>query len=128
MLLTLGSQPLNCLFCRLGGLLGAFLVSGIFHDIELRSFGRGGSSFAIISFWVMNGVGIVLERMWKAATGRPVGGVWGWMWTFAWVGLLGVPVANAWAKTGRFAALSLPGEFEPALVLVAFVRRCLIGS
>ena len=126
LLVTLGSRPFNSLFGRLGGLFGAFLVSGIFHDIELRSFGRGGNSVAIIGFWVMNGVGVVLERIWVKVMGRQVIGVWGRMWTFGWLALWGVWVVDEWAKAGRFGALSLPGELEPSLAVVAFVRRCLV--
>lgn len=128
LLVTLGIRPFNYLFGRLGGLFGAFLVSGIFHDIELRSFGRGGNSVAIIGFWVMNSVGVVLERVWKKSTGRPVGGALGRMWTFGWLALWGVPVVNEWAKAGRFGALSLPGELEPSLALMGLVQRCLVGS
>ncbi|KAF8438370.1 hypothetical protein L210DRAFT_3646664 [Boletus edulis BED1] len=128
LLVTLGMQPFSYLFGRLGGVFGAFLFSGIFHDIELRAFGRGGNSVAVIGFWVMNSVGVVLERVWKKTTGRRVGGVWGWMWTFGWLGLWGVWVVDAWAMSGRFGALSLPGEFEPSVELVRFVRRCLVGS
>lgn len=123
LLVTLGIRPFGFLFGRFGGLFGAFLVSGIFHDIELRSFGRGGNSVAIIGFWVMSSVGVVLERMWKAATGRPVGGAWGWMWTFGWLALWGVPVVNEWAKAGRLGALGLPGEVEPSRALVEMVWR-----
>ena len=123
--LNLGSEPFNCLFGRLGGLFGAFLVSGIVHDIDLRSLGRGGNSVAIIGFWVMNGVGVVLERIWTKTTGRRVGNVWGWMWMFGWLALWGVWVVDEWAKVGRFGASSLPGEFKPSLALVALVRRCL---
>jgi hypothetical protein len=73
--LNLGGQPFNSLFGRLGGLLGAFLVPGIVHDIELRSLGQG-SSVGIIGFWVMNGVGVVLERIWTKTTGRRVAPGW----------------------------------------------------
>lgn len=125
LLVTLGMRPFGYLFGRLGGLFGAFLVSGIFHDIELRSFGRGGNSVAIIGFWVMNSAGVVLERVWKATTGRRVGGFWGRIWTFGWLALWGVPVVNEWAKAGRLGALSLPGELEPALGLARLVRGCL---
>ena len=122
MLLNLGAQPFNCLFGRLGGLLGAFLVSGIFHDIEL---GRSGYSVVVIGFWVMNGVGVVLERVWKKATGRSVGGIWGWMWMVGWLVLWGVPMVDTYAKAGRFAAMCVVGRLEPSLALVAFVRRIL---
>lgn len=128
LLVVLGFEPFNYLFGRLGGLLGAFLISGIFHDIEMRSLGRGGASVTIIGFWVMNGAGVVLERAWKKSTGRPVGGFWGWMWTFGWLTLWGVPMVDAWAKTGRFGTLSLPGDLEPSLAVAGLVRRCLVGS
>jgi hypothetical protein len=123
--LNLGGQPFNRLFGRFGGLFGAFLVSGIVHDIELRASGRGGNSVAIIGFWVMNGVGVVLERIWTKATGKRVGGVWGWTWMFGWLALWGVWVVDEWAKAGRFGLLVLPGELAPSLALVALVRRCL---
>ena len=126
--LNLGSQPFNCIFGRLGGLIGAFLVSGIVHDIELRSSGRGGNTLAIVGFWVMNGVGVVLERMWAKATGRRVGGVWGWTWTFGWLALWGVWVVDEWAKAGRFGMMVLPGELEPSLAVAGLVRRCLAWS
>ena len=101
-LVTFGVRPFNYLFGRLGGVLGAFLVSGIFHDFELRSYGRGGNSVAIIGFWLMNAVGMVLERIWTKNTARRVGGVWGWIWTFGWMSLWGIWVVDEWAKVGRF--------------------------
>ncbi|KAF9237189.1 membrane bound O-acyl transferase family-domain-containing protein [Melanogaster broomeanus] len=122
MLLTIGSLPFDFLFGRLGGIIGAFLVSGIFHDIELRSVGRGGNSLVVIGFFVMNGVGIVLERVWKRICGRSVRGIWGWIWTFSWLALWGVPVVNEWGKAGRFGAESF-GGFQPSVALISFVRR-----
>jgi len=126
--LNLGGQPFNCLFGRLGGLFGAFLISGIVHDVEHRALGRGGNSAAIIGFFVMSGVGVVLERIWTKATGRRVGGLWGWTWTFGWLALWGVWIVDEWAKAGRFAMWRLPGELEPSLVLAALVWRSVVGS
>ena len=123
--LNLGSQPFNSLFGRLGGVLGAFLISGIVHDIELRSYGRGGNSVTIIGFWVMNGVGVVLERIWTKTTGRRVEGVWGWTWMFGWLALWGIWMVDEWAKAGRFGVWRFPGELEPSLALAAYVRQCL---
>ncbi|KAG9308680.1 hypothetical protein JVU11DRAFT_11637 [Chiua virens] len=123
LLVTLGMRPFGYLFGPLGGLMGAFLVSGIFHDIELRSIGRGGNSASLIGFWVMCGVGVVLERVWKKSMGRSVGGILGWIWTFGWLALWGVPVVDEWAKSGRLGTLSLPGNFAPSLPLVTFVQR-----
>lgn len=121
MVLTLGAQPFSLLFGRLGGILGAFVVSGIFHDIELRSGGRGGDAVALVGFWVMNGVGIVSERVWMRTTGWSVRGVWGRVWMVGWLLLWGVPMAEAYAKAGRFGALCLLGRFEPTRPVVEFV-------
>ena len=111
-LVKAGVQPFGYLFGRLGGLFGAFFLSGVFHDIEFRSLGRGGNSVVIIGFWVMNSLGVVLERLWMKRTGRRVGGVWGRIWTFGWLAVWGVWMVDEWAKAGRFGALSLPGEIS----------------
>lgn len=121
--LTLGVQPFTFLFGRVGGLFGAFLVSGFFHNLDL---GRRGYSVACLTFWVMNAVGVILERLWKKTTGRLVDGVWGWMWMAAWLLLWGVPMVNVYAKVGRLGALGLVGGFEPSLAIVALIRR-LVG-
>ncbi|KAF8841621.1 hypothetical protein BDN67DRAFT_1068326 [Paxillus ammoniavirescens] len=121
--MTLGGRPFGYLFGRLGGIIGVFLLSGVYHDIELRSVGRGGNSLVVIGFFVMNGVGIVLERVWKRIYGRHVGGTWGWIWTFSWMALCGVPMVDIWAKAGRFGAETFPQEFKPSVALVLFVRR-----
>jgi len=121
-LLAIGGRPFNFLFGRLGGVLGVFLVSGLFHDLELRSVGRGGNSLVIVVFFVMSGVGIVLERVWKRVSGRSVRGILGWLWTFSWLALWGVPVVNEWTKAGRFRAGSF-GGFSPSVALISFVRN-----
>ncbi|KIJ18060.1 hypothetical protein PAXINDRAFT_167360 [Paxillus involutus ATCC 200175] len=121
--LTLGGRPFSYLFGRLGGIIGVFLLSGVYHDIEFRSLGRGGNSLVVIGFFVMNGVGIVLERVWKRVYGRRVGGTWGWIWTFSWLALCGVPMVDNWAKAGRFGAETFPQEFKPSVALVLFIRR-----
>ncbi|KIJ18063.1 hypothetical protein PAXINDRAFT_110500 [Paxillus involutus ATCC 200175] len=122
-LLTLGGRPFGYLFGRLGGIIGVFLLSGIFHEIVLRSLERGGNSLVVIGFFVMNGVGVVLERIWKRVCGRRVGGTWGWIWTFSWMALWGVPMVDEWAKAGWFGDETFPQEVLPSVVLASFVRR-----
>ena len=38
-----------------------FLMSGIFHDVEIRAVGRGGNILVLVGFFIMNGVGILVE-------------------------------------------------------------------
>jgi len=71
----------------------------------------------------MNGIGVILEHLWKRATGRMVNDIWGWTWTLAWSLLWGVPMVNVYAKLGRFGGTSVCGRLEPSLALVALVRR-----
>ncbi|KAF9238542.1 membrane bound O-acyl transferase family-domain-containing protein [Melanogaster broomeanus] len=112
-LLMVGGRPFNFLFGRLGGVLGAFLLSGLLHVVELHAVGRG-NFLIVVGFFTMNGVGVVLERVWKRVCGRSVGGIWGWIWTFSWMALWGVPLVDVWAKGGRF---------QKSVALVSFVRR-----
>ncbi|KAF8124324.1 hypothetical protein EV363DRAFT_1354184, partial [Boletus edulis] len=122
MVFTLGYRPFQFLFGPLGGLVGAFSVSGVFHNMEL---GRGGYAVVVLGFWAMNGVGVALERVWKRVTGRRVGGMWGRAWMVGWLLLWGIPMVNVYAEVGRFSAMSVVGGYEPSLALVAFVRRCI---
>ncbi|KAI5984668.1 membrane bound O-acyl transferase family-domain-containing protein, partial [Pisolithus albus] len=117
-LVSLGGVLSARLFGRPGGVLGTFLISGIFHVIELRAVGRGGSATVQIGFFVLNGVGMLLEQAWAKKTGRRVGGVWGWIWTFSWMTLLGLPVVDEWARVGRFAVDRFPGGAKPTMALL----------
>ena len=120
--LNLGYHPLSRLFGRFVGLLGAFLVSGVFHSFDLEQH-RSGYVVVCLVFWVMNSVGVALERLWKKATGREVRGVWGWVWAAGWLFLCGVPMVDVYARVGRLTALRVVGGFEPSLEIIALVRR-----
>ncbi|KAI6014171.1 hypothetical protein EDC04DRAFT_3145164 [Pisolithus marmoratus] len=117
-----GGVPLAYLFGRPGGVLGTFLMSGIYHTIELRAVGRGGSVRAELGFFVMSGVGVLLERAWSkyVSPGRRVGGIYGWIWTFSWIAIWGIPAVDQWARAGRFEG-ALPGGFQPTMALLSLV-------
>ncbi|KAF9238543.1 hypothetical protein BU15DRAFT_62509 [Melanogaster broomeanus] len=123
--LMVGGRPFNFLFGRLGGVLGVFLVSGLLHDVELHAVGRG-NFIVVVGFFTMNGVGVVLERVWKRVCGRSVGGIWGRIWSFFWITLWGVPLIDAWAKAGRFGSASnfIPGVFfQKSVALVSMISK-----
>lgn len=118
-LVTLGGVPGAYIFGRAGGIITTFLLSGLFHDLELRAIGRGGNPLVAIGFFIMNGVGILLERAWSKWRGHPVRGICGWIWTFSWLAMWGVPMVDEWAKSGRFAMESLPGEIKATMNLLS---------
>ena len=116
-----GGVPLSYLFGQPGAVLGTFLMSGIFHDVEIRAVGRGGDTLVLVRFFVMNGVGILVERAWAKARGCHVRGIYGWLWTFSWLALWGIPVVDQWAKAGRFGLETFPGGLRPAVSLLSLV-------
>ncbi|KAI6014179.1 membrane bound O-acyl transferase family-domain-containing protein [Pisolithus marmoratus] len=134
-LVSLGGVLPAYLFGRPGGVLGTFLISGIFHAIEIRAVGQGGSVAIQVGFFAVHGIGLLLERAWAKKTGHRVRGVYGWIWTFSWLTLWGLPVVDEWAKAGRFAVDRFPGGFKPTMALLSallppevdkgFVLRCL---
>ena len=105
---AVGSKPLGRYLGRAGTVMGAFAVSGVLHDIGMRGMGRGGDTLAVAGFFLMQGVGVVMEHAWKQATGRRVGGVAGWLWTFSWLVLWGHPMVDAWARKGLLGADLFP--------------------
>ena len=118
---ALGGSPLACFLGRPGYVLGTFLFSGAIHCAQFLATKRGGNPMFEGGFFVMNGVGILLERAWSKMTGRRVGGVYGWMWTFLWVTVWAVPMMDQWAAMGRFDAGATLGDFRPAMFLLSLV-------
>ncbi|KAJ7274541.1 membrane bound O-acyl transferase family-domain-containing protein [Mycena haematopus] len=67
--LALGARPLSLVAGRPGGVLGAFLVSGALHYVGLWGLGQG-TDVRVVYFFLMMGVGVILEGFWKRLTGR----------------------------------------------------------
>ncbi|KAH9972135.1 hypothetical protein BGW80DRAFT_1508618 [Lactifluus volemus] len=81
----LWGEPAGLFFGRAGGVLGAFFVSGIMHDFAVWGAGLGTELSSVTFFFLMMGVGCVLEGLWRAQTGSKVQGPWGWLWAMAWM-------------------------------------------
>ncbi|KAH9929800.1 uncharacterized protein B0H18DRAFT_996321 [Fomitopsis serialis] len=58
--------------------------------------------------WCLARVGIILEGLWKKATGKPVGGVAGWFWTAFFVLVIGQMSTDAWATQGLIGGFIVP--------------------
>ncbi len=81
-----GGRPLSYMFGRTGYVLGTFFMSGVFHDATFWGISRQhGLCCSMTLYFVMNGVGVYLESLFRKITGKKVRGVVGWMWMMAWL-------------------------------------------
>jgi hypothetical protein len=119
--------PGAALFGRPGALVGAFVVSGVMHDVGMWGLGRGTEFGTVGGFFVLMGFGACAEIGFRELTGRKVGGLWGWAWTMAWTLGWGTLMIDAWARRGMIAADFFPYGLRPGKPLVeaviSFSRR-----
>ncbi|EGN98972.1 hypothetical protein SERLA73DRAFT_108219 [Serpula lacrymans var. lacrymans S7.3] len=120
---SVGSQPFSYLAGRVGGVMGAFLMSSILHDLGMRAMDRGQDSLYIFAFFMMNGVGLILERIWLKTTGKRVCGIFGSMWAIVWLTAWGTLMIDAWGKRGLIGSQFFPEGYRPTLLLVDFAAR-----
>ncbi|KAF5373308.1 hypothetical protein D9615_007403 [Tricholomella constricta] len=106
--ISLGGRPLSFVFGRVGAVMGAFLVSGIFHNLGMWGMGRGTEFLTIGGFFIMNGIGVILEHQWRITSGQRVGGWLGRTWTMMWVVGWGNILAEAWATRGLIGSAFQP--------------------
>lgn len=100
-----GYTPLEGILGRYA-VIGAFIVSGVLHDVGMRGMGRG-DALHIVGYFVMQGVGVALERLWRQLTGRQVGGPPGCLWVWVWQSFWGNYLVDAWAQGGLIARSAL---------------------
>jgi hypothetical protein len=67
-----------------GLVLGTFTASGLFHMFAMYAMGRG-IEWKVVGFFSAQAIALILERAWRATTGRRVGGWWGRVWSYLWV-------------------------------------------
>lgn len=65
--------------------MGAFLISGLLHVAGLWGMGRGTEFWSVAEYFLMMGVGIILEGFYRNVTGVRVGGLPATLWTLVWV-------------------------------------------
>jgi len=113
-----GARPGGSLFGRPGAVMGAFAVSAILHHIGLWGVRKGTESITTGGFFLLMGVGVVMEGAFTKATGLRVGGWFGWLWTMVWTTLWGTFMIDGWARHGLFAIRLLPDGFRPGKVVI----------
>ncbi|KAL4063516.1 hypothetical protein V8B97DRAFT_1530451 [Scleroderma yunnanense] len=119
---AIGSRPLGP-FLGPYSPIGAFVLSGIFHDIGLRGLDHGGDSLRVVGYFAMQGVGVALERLYKRLTGRRVDGVVGCLWMWTWQIVWGNLLVDAWAQRCMIARSEFFFEpFHPTLFIMNTLR------
>ena len=95
MFLFAGGYPLQAILSPLGKavseagfLFGTFLASALVHNVGFYATGTT-PGWPCILFFTGQSVGLCLERAWRAATGKRVGGLVGWLWVVLWIVGLG---------------------------------------
>ncbi|THV02797.1 hypothetical protein K435DRAFT_652611, partial [Dendrothele bispora CBS 962.96] len=110
----LGGQPFSLVFGRVGGVMGSFLVSGILHYLGLWGMGKGSSIFGMIGFFLMMGVGVTLEGLFKKVTGMRTEGWLGRIWTFLWLIGWANFLVDAWAQKSLISSQFFPDSYRLA--------------
>lgn len=81
-----GGRILGGILGRAGFIMGTFIVSGLWHDAGTWGMDRrSGLCCSLTPFFTLNGVGVVLEDVYRRSTGRKIGGTLGWLWTVSWM-------------------------------------------
>ena len=109
-----GAKPLSLLVGRVGWVMGGFSVSAILHYFGLWGLGRGTEFSGAGGYFLIQGLGVVLEHLWKHFTGRRVGGLMGRVWTFAWAVGMAQDFLDAWLRRGIGASLLFQDKFRPS--------------
>ena len=73
--------------------IGTFIASGAFHELSSVPMG-GGFDWRVMFFFALQGVFVILERVWRIVTGRRVGGWPGLLWVYIVIGILGQPLGE----------------------------------
>ena len=112
--ISFGANPLIPFMGRVGGVLGAFFLSGVLHTLGLWGMGRGGEFIKVTGFFMMMAVGVLLEYSWKHLTGSRVDGFFGRVWTSIWLLGWGQILIDAWSTKGLIGIVFFPVGYRPS--------------
>jgi hypothetical protein len=127
--ISLGGLPIAFLTgSRSGALLGSFCASGLLHYLGQWGMARGSDFLGIGGFFIMMGVGTLLERRWKKVTGCHVCGIMGWLWTYTWVAIWGVFLVEGWVTRGLGGSYFMPAGWRPGAIVMEKLKSLLTIS
>lgn len=121
-----GGIPLGWVTGRAGVVIGAFIASGLFHELGTYALGRG-MDHRVTLFFTLQGVAVLLEGLWKQLTGREVRGWAGRIWAYVAMVPLGQMCLDAWFVRGLGGALFIPRFMSPAQLFIIPVIKQLLA-
>ena len=116
--ISFGARPGGALLGRPGAVMGAFTVSAITHHIPMWGIGNGTEFITVGGFFLLMGVGVIIEIAFTRATGWRVRGWIGWVWAMTWSTLWGTLIMDAWTRHGLLANVFFPNGFRPGKKVV----------
>jgi hypothetical protein len=119
--IAIGAAPLSLLVGRRAAPLGAFIISGLLHDLSMWGMGRGIDPRGVVGFFGIMGVGCILEALWTATTGRRISGWVGRLWTITWILGWSNLLIEAWLTRGLAGSVLIPTPWRPGKRLIDLV-------
>ncbi|KAA1090422.1 hypothetical protein PGT21_017147 [Puccinia graminis f. sp. tritici] len=89
-------------FVRISGIMGAFTISAVLHEVGIWSAGPLDPTFKTSIFFLSQGVGVCLENGFKKISGRKVNGFLGRIWLLTWLVYFGQPMVSIWLENLGF--------------------------
>ncbi|KAI5988974.1 hypothetical protein EDD15DRAFT_2285592 [Pisolithus albus] len=107
---------------NLGVVFGTFIGSGLFHELTVCSCGQGFDPQGML-FFVQQAPLLVLEKLWRHFTGYPVQGIYGRLWVYFCIVILGRPLVDSWHRRGLGGSYIVSPRISPVrLLLIPYLR------
>jgi len=127
-----GGYPLQYIFgfnrtlSQVGLVMGTFIASGLFHSLTIYTMGKG-VPHDINIFFIAQGVGLILERLWRKFTGHRVQGKWGTAWAYLCIVAGGQLCIDAFHQSGLGGGLIIPPSVSPfRRIIFPYLSRFLV--
>jgi len=93
-------------------MLGAFIASGLYHNLMLIGDGLSGLNLPTLFFFVVQAVGLIAERFFRQVMGRKVGGLAGNVWVIVFLLVTVQPMAHVWIDRGYLETSPIPSRWS----------------
>ncbi|KAI6114222.1 hypothetical protein F5141DRAFT_699043 [Pisolithus sp. B1] len=102
---------------NIGVIFGTFIGSGLFHELAVCTHSQRFDPQGIL-FFVQQPLLLILERLWKRFTGHRVRGIYGRLWVYFCIVILGQPLVDSWHRRGLGGEYIVNPRISPARLLL----------